>query len=73
MKQIDQKKVTKILDKRGKDKKLTKEDIEYNKIEDQTKEDQVKTLTGYGLTKKEIRDLKYEDDRVKKILELQEE
>ncbi len=69
----DKKKVTKILDKRGKDKKLTKKEIEYNKIEDQTKAQQVETLTGYGLTKKEIRELKYEDDRIKKILELQEE
>ena len=69
----DQKKITKILDKRGKDKELTEEEIEYNRIEDQTKAEQVKTLTEYGLTKKEIRDLKYEDDRVKKILELQED
>jgi hypothetical protein len=69
----DQKKVTKILDKRGKDKELTEEEVEYNRIEDQTKAEQVKTLTEYGLTKKEIRDLKYEDDRIKKILELQED
>jgi len=69
----DKKKITKILDKRGKDRKLTKKEIEYNKIEDQTKAEQIETLTEYGLTKKEIRELKYEDDRVKKILELQED
>jgi len=36
-----------------------------------TKSDQVKTLLDFGLTKKQIRDLKNENNRVKKILELQ--
>ena len=36
-----------------------------------TKPDQVKTLLDFGLTKKQIRELKNENNRVKKILELQ--
>jgi len=36
-----------------------------------SKEDQVKTLLDFGLTKKQIRELKNENNRVKKILELQ--
>jgi hypothetical protein len=38
---------------------------------DTSKADQVKTLLDFGLTKKQIRELKNENDRVKKILELQ--
>ena len=36
-----------------------------------SKEDQVKTLLDFGLTKKQVRELKNENNRVKKILELQ--
>eukprot|EP01046_Picozoa_sp_COSAG06_P013155 COSAG06_NODE_791_length_12277_cov_3.863607_2_plen_2523_part_00 len=36
-----------------------------------SKSDQVKTLLDFGLTKKQIRELKNENNRVKKILELQ--
>ena len=38
---------------------------------DTSKEDQVKTLLDFGLTKKQVRELKNENNRVKKILELQ--
>ena len=38
---------------------------------DTSKSDQVKTLLDFGLTKKQIRELKNENNRVKKILELQ--
>ena len=38
---------------------------------DTNKSDQVKTLLDFGLTKKQIRELKNENNRVKKILELQ--
>jgi len=38
---------------------------------DTNKPDQVKTLLDFGLTKKQIRELKNENNRVKKILELQ--
>ena len=38
---------------------------------DTNKGDQVKTLLDFGLTKKQIRELKNENNRVKKILELQ--
>ena len=46
---------------------------EYNKLKDKTKAQQTLILLKYGLTGKEVRALKYEDDRVKKILELQED
>jgi Trp operon repressor len=43
---------------------------QFDSIKDENKPDQVKTLLKLGLTKKEIRDLKYEKNRVEKILEL---
>ena len=43
---------------------------QFDSIKDENKPDQVKTLLGFGLTKAEIRKLKYEKDRVEKILEL---
>ena len=43
---------------------------QFDSIKSENKPDQVKTLTKFGLTKKEIRDLRYEKDRVEKILEL---
>ena len=46
--------------------------LEVDKMKkDTSKEDQVKTLLDFGLTKKQVRDLKNENNRVKKILELQ--
>jgi hypothetical protein len=38
---------------------------------DTSKKEQVETLLDFGLTKKQVRDLKNENNRVKKILELQ--
>ena len=43
---------------------------QFDSIKDENKPDQVKTLLKFGLSKKEIRDLKYEKNRVEKILEL---
>ena len=52
----------------------TKEEIKQMKrrdsIVDTNKSDQVKSLINLGLTKKQIKELKYEDDRVNKIIEL---
>jgi hypothetical protein len=46
--------------------------LEVDKMKkDTNKPDQVKTLLDFGLTKKQIRELKNENNRVKKILELQ--
>lgn len=42
-----------------------------NMMKETTKPQQVETLLNLGLTKKQIKDLKYEQDRVKKIIELQ--
>jgi len=56
-----------------KPKKLTAEQRlqkQFDSIKAENKPDQVKTLTNFGLSKKEIRALKYEEDRVNKILEL---
>jgi len=51
---------------------VLKKDLEDNLIllKTKTKPDQVKTLIKFGLSKKEIRALKYEKNRVEKILEL---
>ena len=43
---------------------------QFDSIKDENKPDQVKTLLKYGLTKKQIRALQYEKNRVNKILEL---
>jgi len=43
---------------------------QFDSIKDENKPDQVKTLLKFGLSKKEILDLKYEKNRVEKILEL---
>ena len=43
---------------------------QFDSIKDENKPEQVKSLLGFGLTKKEVRALKYEKDRVEKILEL---
>ena len=73
----------KVIDDRAERKRLkelekykgkTKDEIKQIKrkdsIVDTNKSDQVKSLINLGLTKKEIKDLKYEDDRVNKIIEL---
>ena len=73
----------KVIDDRAERKRLkelekykgkTKEEIKQMKrrdsIVDTNKSDQVKSLINLGLTKKEIKELKYEDDRVNKIIEL---
>ena len=45
---------------------------QFDSIKDENKPDQVKTLLKFGLTKKQIRELQYEKNRVNKILELME-
>jgi hypothetical protein len=45
---------------------------QFDSIKDENKPDQVKTLLKFGLTKKQIRTLQYEKNRVNKILELME-
>ncbi len=50
---------------------LTETEKQTQKLFDFNKSDQVKMLLDLGLTKKEIRELKNENNRVKKILELQ--
>jgi len=73
----------KVIDDRAERKRLkelekykgkTKDEIKQMKrrdsIVDTNKSDQVKSLINLGLTKKEIKELKYEDDRVNKIIEL---
>ena len=42
----------------------------FDSIRAENKDDQIKTLTKFGLNKKEIKALKYEKDRIEKILEL---
>ena len=59
-------KATKVQDNR------TDEEKEYDKIKDLNKPEQVRMLDSLGLTKAQIRALKYEEDRIKKILELTE-
>ena len=72
----EDKRVQKILElqKSGGVKKVKTPESElkrqFDSIKDENKPDQVKTLLGFGLTKAEIRKLKYEKDRVEKILEL---
>jgi len=43
---------------------------QFDSIKGENKPEQVKTLLDYGLSKKQVRALKYEKDRVEKILEL---
>ena len=43
---------------------------QFDSIKGENKPEQVKSLLGFGLSKKEVRALKYEKDRVEKILEL---
>ncbi len=53
-----------------KEKKAHKEEVKRKKYKDLNKEEQVHKLDSLGLTKKEIRALQYEKDRVNKLLEL---
>ena len=67
-------------EKKNKSKKYTLQDSktsndpknqkQFDSIRDEKKVDQIKTLTKLGLTKEEIKALRYEKDRVEKILEL---
>ena len=59
------------LDIDKKDKKAPK--TEEQKIFDLSKSEQIKKLLDLGLTKKEIKDLKYEEERVKAIINKQKE
>ena len=43
---------------------------QFDSIKGENKPEQVKSLLGFGLSKKEVRALRYEKDRVEKILEL---
>ena len=63
--------INKILSLEGSEKKgLTPADKAEVELYDLKKKQQVDSLTKYGLTKKQIRDLKYEEDRVNEILRL---
>ena len=64
--------VNKILSLEGQEKKgLAPADAVEEELYDLKKQQQVDSLTKYGLTKKQIRLLKYEEDRVKAIIKLQ--
>jgi len=55
--------------------KITEQEAELRITQlsdDTTKEEQVEILLDLGLSKKQIKDLRYEVDRVKKIIELQD-
>jgi len=55
---------------KGKSKEEIKQIKRRDSIVDTNKSDQVKSLINLGLTKKQIKELKYENDRVDKIIEL---
>jgi len=65
--EVDGEKVEVVKPKETNEEKLKRQ---FDSIKAENKPDQVKTLTKFGLNKKQIRDLKYEKDRVEKILEL---
>ena len=83
---LEEDRVGKILSMRDKDSKKideaiknqatyepSKEEKEVKKIFDLNKGEQIEILEGYDLSKEDIKALKYEQDRVNKILELQED
>ena len=83
---LEEDRVNKILNMRDKDSKKideaiknqatyepSKEEKEIKRIFDLNKSEQIEILEGYDLSKEEIKALKYEQDRVDKILELQED
>jgi hypothetical protein len=51
--------------------KLTPEELKFSDLKDLKKQQQIDSLTKYGLSKKQIRLLKYEKDRVEAIIKLQ--
>ena len=53
------------------DDEIPKTQLTIEDIYDLNKDEQITLLGEYGLSKGEIRDLRYEEDRVNKILELQ--
>jgi len=65
--EVDGEKVEVVKPKETNEEKLKRQ---FDSIKAENKPDQVKTLTKFGLSKKQIRDLRYEKDRVEKILEL---
>jgi len=64
---IDNEEVEVVKPKESNEVKLRRQ---FDSIKAENKPEQVKTLTKFGLTKKQIRALRYEKDRVEKILEL---
>ena len=54
------------------EKKARELEVKTKKYKDLNKAEQVRKLDSLGLTKQEIRDLKYEKDRVNKLIELME-
>jgi hypothetical protein len=64
--------VNKIISLEGQEKKgLASADAVEEELYDLKKQQQIDSLTKYGLSKKQIRLLKYEEDRVKTIIKLQ--
>ena len=52
--------------------KPSKREVRFEKLKDKSKNEQTLILLEYGLTMKEIRELYYENNRVSKIIELQD-
>ena len=71
----EQKARRKAITKENKDKeeksKLTPEELRFLDLKDLKKQQQIDSLTKYGLSKKQIRLLKYEKDRIEAIIKLQ--
>tara|TARA_R110000787_G_scaffold3051_2_gene12389 strand:+ start:907 stop:8763 length:7857 start_codon:yes stop_codon:yes gene_type:complete len=72
---IDAREERKRLEEEKRFEGMTEEEIVVTKRKDvifkESRSDQIKSLLDLGLTKKEIKGLKYEEDRVNKIIELQ--
>ena len=52
--------------------KPSKREVRFEKLKDKTKNEQILLLLEYGLNRREIQDLYYENNRVAKIIELQD-
>ena len=52
--------------------KPSKKEVRFKKLKDKTKNEQILLLLEYGLSRREIQDLYYENNRVAKIIELQD-
>jgi hypothetical protein len=63
-------KATRAASKAEKDANLSPEERTYNKLEKLKKTQQIDSLEAYGLSKKEIRELPLEKDRINKIISL---